>query len=195
MVEVHVIKFTELRPSRDECRLIVQSTLKSELGLGSVPKLQFDTKGKPYIKEKPELAFSYAHSSSQLVIAKDSNAQSIGVDTEPIQRQREIVEVANIGFSPEELAILENSEYIMAWCRKEAAVKRLGTGFRDADPSGFSVRTNQESYKLYLGGRKIHDGYFFNVVLGDDVIVVCTDKPTKDFSLYCHTLKDMQTKE
>lgn len=169
--------------------------LQSELGYNSLPNLVFNELGKPSIQEYPKLAFSYAHSPSQLVIAIDSAAQSIGIDTEPIYRQDEIVEMAEMAFSPEELAVLKKGDYTMAWCRKEAIVKRLGTGFREADPSEFSVNINHKTYKLYLGNHKMHDGYFSSIVDGDDIIVVCSDKPTEDFSLKHHVINDIQVKE
>lgn len=182
-------------PNRAECRRLVEQTLRGHLPASKKPKLVFDSYGKPTLENFERIAFSYAHSRTQLVIALHLSARAVGVDTESIGRVADLRELKEAAFSLSEIKNLPDSEYVMAWCRKEAAVKRLGTGFRDADPSDFSVKTNHKSYKLYLGDRKIHDGYFFNVVLGDDVIVVCTDKPTEDFSLYRHTLKDIQAKE
>jgi phosphopantetheinyl transferase len=182
-------------PNRAECRRLVEQTLRGHLPAVKKPKLVFDSYGKPALENFERIAFSYAHSRTQLVIALHSSARAVGIDTESIDRVADLCELKEAAFSPSEIKNLPDSEYVMAWCRKEAAVKRLGKGFRDADPSDFSVKTNHKSYKLYLGDRKIHDGYFFNIVLGDDVIVVCTDKPTEDFSLYRHTLKDIQAKE
>lgn len=193
--KLHIVKFSESSPSRDKCREIVQKILQSELGYNSPPKLSYDELGKPSIEENSKLAFSYAHSPSQLVIVIDSAAQSIGIDTEPVYRHDEIAEMAKMAFSSRELTALKSSEYIMAWCRKEAAVKRLGKGFREADPFEFSVVANHKSYKLYLGDSKIHDGYFLNLVIDDNVIVICSDKPTENFSLYRHALKDIQVKD
>lgn len=192
---IDVVKFTNSKPSRNKCREIVIKILQSRLKYDSPPNLVFDELGKPSIEQDPELAFSYAHSPSQLVIAIDSDVQSIGIDTEPIYRQDEIGEMAEMAFSPEELAVLKKSDYVTAWCLKEAIVKRLGTGFREAEPSEFSVKVDHKTYKLYLRNHKIHDGYFSSINDGDDIIVVCSDKPTEDFLLKHRVSTDMKVKE
>lgn len=182
-------------PSRAECRILVEQTLKRHLPAAKKSKLIFDSYGKPALENFEHVVFSYAHSRTQLVIALHSSAGAIGVDTEPVSRTADLRELKKAAFSQSEIKGLSDNEYVMAWCRKEAAVKRLGKGFRDADPSDFSVKTDHKSYTLYLGDRKAHDGHFFNIVLGDDTIVACADKPMENFSLYRHTLKDIQAKE
>ena len=181
-------------PDRNACRVLVEQTLQQYLEIDKKIQLIFDDYGKPQIKGH-QLAFSYSHSQTMLVIGVNPLAGAIGVDTEPSSRLNDILALRESAFSPIEGDNLANDEYITAWCRKEAAVKQLGKGFREADPSEFIIKTSDKSYTLYIGSNEIQTGYFFNIVLGNDVVVVCADEPVKDFLLYCRDLKSIQTKE
>lgn len=172
---LHIVKFSESSPSRDKCREIVQKILQSELGYNLPPKLSFDELGKPSIEENSKLAFSYAHSPSQLVIAIDSAAQSIGIDTEPMSRNEELCRIADMAFSAKELQSMKNNYFIFKWCLKEAALKRYGTGFRFGNPNEYTVNYNNGLYVLYHEGAILQKGCYANITDGKNITVVCSE--------------------
>lgn len=180
-------------PDRNTCRTLVEQTLQYYLSTDKRMQLVFDDYGKPQVKDY-QLTFSYSHSQTMLAIAVYPRAQAIGIDTEPLSRLNDILALRELAFSPIESDNLASEEYVTAWCRKESAVKQLGKGFREADPSDFIIKTDNKSYTLYIGSNEIQTGYFFNIVLGNDVIVICADEPIKDFLLYCRDLKKFSDK-
>lgn len=182
-------------PTRMACRAFVQQILGTHLHVENKPSLVFDDYGKPVLKGFEHLNFSYAHSRTLLVVAVSLGAKAVGVDTEPTSRIKDLLEIKDDAFSSIEKRSLSDDRLVIAWCRKEAAVKRLGKGFRDANPSEFTVTTSHKSYKLQLGDREIQRGHFLDVVLGGDIIAVCTDKPAENFLLHRYRLKDIRVKE
>jgi len=182
-------------PNRAECRRLVEQTLRGHLPSSKKPKLIFDSYGKPTLKNFEHIAFSYAHSQTQLVIAVHPSAHAVGVDTEPLSRLEDLYELRDIAFSAAEGKDLSGNGYVLAWCRKEAAVKQLGKGFRDANPSDVIVKTSNQSYTLCVGNDEVQKGYHFDIILGSDVVVICTDKPVNDFLLFRCDLKDIRIKE
>ncbi len=191
-LEIHMFDFSESQvPKRAECRALVEHTLKRFLKATIKPQLNFDTFGRPTVNNPVPLNFSYAHSRTSLVVAISDSTNSIGVDTEPVSRLDDLVGLKEVAFSPTENRQLHNDEYVAAWCRKEAALKQLGKGFRDNDPAEVTVKTNKDSsYKLYLGGRKRQAGFFFNITVANNVIAVCADKPMKNLLLHRYLINE-----
>ncbi|MEK7499048.1 MAG: 4'-phosphopantetheinyl transferase superfamily protein [Patescibacteria group bacterium] len=181
-------------PTRSKCRTIAVNTLKEHLETNKTLELSFDDYGKPYLKDYSQLSFSYAHSRTKLVIVVYPNAKNVGVDTEPMDRLYDLYELRKSAFSKSENNTLTLKEYVIAWCRKEAAVKQLGRGFREADPSEFTVSIEGVSYKLYLRGYEIQKGYFTTVAIDDAIVVVCADKPIGDILLDRRVLGSFKTK-
>lgn len=182
-------------PSRTKCRRLVEQTLRGHLSASKKPKLVFDSYGKPTLENFEHIAFSYAHSQTQLVIVVHPSARAVGVDTESLSRLEDLYEIRDIAFSATEGKDLSGNGYAVAWCRKEAAVKQLGKGFRDADPSDVIVKTSNQSYTLCVGNDEVQKGYYFDIILGNDVVVICADKPVNDFLLFRCDLKDIRIKE
>ena len=195
-LSLYAISFAQsLTPTRAECRVLVEQILQEHHRLDKKPQLTFNSYGRPSAKGCGQTAFSYSHSQSQLVVALHHSVESVGVDTEPAERINDLRELEEAAFSPAERNSLSDSDYVVAWCTKEAAVKRLGTGFHDADPAKITIKTSGQSYKLYLDDQEIQHGHFFSITLGDDLIAVCADEPTKDLVLHRRTLKDVQIGE
>ena len=182
-------------PSRDECRTIVEHILREYVSGNQSIKLLFDDYGKPFVENNNRLSLSYAHSRKYLVIAISPSGENIGIDTEPSDRLDEILELKDSAFSSAELAGLIGADYVNHWCIKEAAVKRLGKGFRIADPSHISIKTNDKSYKLYLDDTEMQNGYFVSVILGENSIVICANESINNFQLHSRRLSDINVKE
>lgn len=163
--------------ARSEYRKRVESYLNSYLNEESSVPLLFDSYGKPYTKSIQHIAFSYSHSGANLAVAIQPHCDAIGVDIELFNRSIEIGQVANLAFSKKELRNISSTDYVYRWCLKEAAVKRLGHGFRNYNPSEISVLPNQEKYTLEINSEIVQEGYFGKVMAGDCLIVICSELP------------------
>ena len=93
--------------------------------------------GKPYVagpEAAKRLRFNMAHSGPLCVIA--IAAQEIGVDVERVRSDIAMDEIAQMYFTPQELAALrrlpplrQTDAFFACWTRKEALLKAHGTGF------------------------------------------------------------------
>jgi 4'-phosphopantetheinyl transferase len=108
-----------------------------ELMLGTTPQ------GKPYVaapEAAKHLRFNMAHSGALCVVAVA--AQEVGVDIERVRGDIAMDEIAQMYFTPRELAALrrvpeENraEAFFACWTRKEALLKAQGSGFLRPPPS------------------------------------------------------------
>jgi 4'-phosphopantetheinyl transferase len=93
--------------------------------------------GKPYVagpEAAKRLRFNMTHSGALCVIA--IAAQEVGVDVERVRSDIAVDEIAQIYFTPQELAALRRlpaqrraDAFFACWTRKEALLKAYGTGF------------------------------------------------------------------
>ena len=154
MIHVHVLKLSELR-GRDKELMDDADAIRREkalrfrkeddrlrcLGVGllmkehlpgwSVDLLRTGKDGKPFIEGGP--AFSISHGGDYVVLAWDDEAESLGVDVEPIQNMdyyRPIISA--FATVEEEKAIASDPEKAAwVWTRKESLYKCIGEGFSD----------------------------------------------------------------
>lgn len=196
---IHIVSFKGYSaPGREASRMLVECVLSDDLPAETPTRLSFDGYGRPFLDGVNDLSISYAHSPTSLVIALQHsvNSSGIGVDTEPTSRLSDLVDMKDYAFSSAEKVLLTNdNQLVNAWCLKEAAVKRLGTGFRNFNPTELTILSNGKSYKLYSGNKKIHEGFFNDINLDGEIIVLCADGPIRDLSLYNHDLKDFREEQ
>ena len=90
--------------------------------------------GKPYLTDRPELAFNLSHSANALVIAVGWNCR-LGVDIEGCKPRAALTGLVDKCFAAEEIAhwkrlpeAQKNLEFYRYWTRKEAFVKATGRG-------------------------------------------------------------------
>jgi 4'-phosphopantetheinyl transferase len=94
-----------------------------------------DASGKPYLIDRSELQFNISHTRG-LVACALSLAGPIGVDVEPIDRERDIASISARNFAPTEVTDLgavkdgarRQAMFIELWTLKEAYLKALGAG-------------------------------------------------------------------
>lgn len=176
-VSLFVVEFgSDNTPSREESRMIVERIL-ANFAHKNTATLTHDELGKPSIVDEQDLSISYAHSKSCLVLAVGESSAALGVDTESPQRSEEIAGLKELAFSAYEQEKINEKDYVFMWCLKEAAVKQLGTGFRYADPSQYSIETLSKSYKISLDNKYIFRGYFIDTQLHNQTIVLCSEYP------------------
>lgn len=93
--------------------------------------------GKPYLADQTDLQFSLAHTDG-LVACALSLAGPVGVDVEPVDRERDIDGISENYFALTEKADLRacndlarrRAHFIELWTLKEAYLKALGVGLR-----------------------------------------------------------------
>ncbi|MFI3157626.1 MAG: 4'-phosphopantetheinyl transferase superfamily protein [Methylococcaceae bacterium] len=90
--------------------------------------------GKPYVADRPELAFNLSHSASAMVVAVGWNCQ-VGVDIECCRPRTSLAGLVDKCFAEEESAYWNKlpedqriTEFYRFWTRKEAFVKATGRG-------------------------------------------------------------------
>jgi 4'-phosphopantetheinyl transferase len=124
---------------RDRVRFAVaRGTLRALLGrfLDADPRslsFAYGPHGKPALEGVP-LAFNLSHSADLALIALAREGE-LGVDVEAIRERVNVDEVATTFAPPETAALLAVPEearrdaFFVAWTRKEAYIKAIGTGF------------------------------------------------------------------
>jgi 4'-phosphopantetheinyl transferase len=91
-------------------------------------------KGKPFLKNTPEIRFSISHSNSRIAIAV-SKGYECGCDIEEIDPEKINNDLIQAHFHPNEILLIENEKrdtsFYHCWTRKEALFKAIGTGLPD----------------------------------------------------------------
>jgi 4'-phosphopantetheinyl transferase len=147
-------------------------------------------KGKPYLKDQPNLHFNLSHSGEWVVLAVHET--EVGIDIEKI---REIdYTIARRFFSREEYSRLEALEgldkrryFFTLWTLKESYLKFLGKGLTKA-LSSFTVIENGHDYRI-KHAEQIDESVFFQTYEPDPshLVAICSGK--KNVSGNVHTLK------
>ena len=121
-----------------------------ELGKGKYKYVDFSYNqyGKPYIANNSNIFFSISHSKDCIVYIEDT--EEIGIDIEYMKGFNP--KIVGRFFTPEEKEFLNNSKDInndgyMLWTRKEAILKRNGTGFYNG---GFKLNIVDKEIEHYM---------------------------------------------
>lgn len=112
-------------------RIVLAQTLNESPEKITINKAEH---GKPYLPDRPELAFNLSHSADMLVIAVGWNCQ-LGVDIESCKPRASLAGLVDKCFAEEEIAYWQKlpeaqkmPEFYRFWTRKEAFVKATGRG-------------------------------------------------------------------
>lgn len=113
-----LIVYGSLGPAGAErtlAHLLLETALRRELGLETVPPIARGARGKPWFPDLPDLHFNLSHSHGAAVCAL--HHLPVGVDVEKVRS------------APKRLAAgLEDEAFFRLWTAREAAVKRAGLG-------------------------------------------------------------------
>ena len=100
---------------RTLAHLLLETALRRELGLETVPPIARGARGKPWFPDLPDLHFTLSHSHGAAVCALPH--LPVGVDVEKVRS------------APKRLAAgLGDEAFFRLWTAREAAVKRAGLG-------------------------------------------------------------------
>jgi 4'-phosphopantetheinyl transferase len=116
-------------------RRMLAVLLREELGLTQHPmELASTEKGRPYLPDRPEVAFSISHAGDVVAVALTVGAQ-VGVDVESLDRKVELGPIAERIFSAADLGRFravpdaeKTRAFFRAWTGKEAVLKARGVG-------------------------------------------------------------------
>lgn len=111
--------------------LILEDLLRERFSLDACPEFSYTDKGKPYLREYPDIFFSISHCRKGIAVAVSD--RPVGIDIEETGYDRD---VAAIVLNDEELAAVRHSEepdvcFTEIWTRKESYLKLTGEGLRD----------------------------------------------------------------
>jgi len=142
------------------CRSVLRILLASYLG-SSPAELRFaySAHGKPTLADTPgNLEFNLSHSNGRFLVAI-SLARKVGVDIECLNRDVNVLEIAQRFFSAAEREALQalpsarrHDAFFACWTRKEAFVKARGEGL-SCPLDSFDVSVMPEDENVNLGTR------------------------------------------
>lgn len=111
--------------------LMLEEMLRECFGLDCCPEFSYESGGKPYLREYPDVFFNISHCRKGIAVAvSDSPA---GIDIEEIQYD---VDLASAILNPEEFSAVRDAErpdvkFTAFWTLKESFMKLTGTGLTD----------------------------------------------------------------
>ena len=133
---------------------------------------RYGSKGKPYLRDRPEVQFNLAHSGGRAVYAV--GGEELGVDIELVKPSTDWRKISRRFFSPREIEELERLDptqqlrgFFSCWARKEAYIKAIGEGIATlakfcagAQPSPGDGAIDEEG--------KPREWYFKDLNVGDE---------------------------
>lgn len=111
--------------------LMLEEMLRIQYGMDRCPEFSLGSKGKPYLRDYPDIHFSISH--CRRGIACSVLDRPVGIDIEEIQKDDKL---ADLVLNPEELASMRESDepevrFTELWTLKESYLKLTGEGLRN----------------------------------------------------------------
>lgn len=112
--------------------LLLCEGLRREYGLHEPPLFGYDTHGKPYLVDHPEIHFNLSHCPAGVICAL--NDRPVGIDIESVREYND--SLARYVMNEREMQEITASEhpdvaFTRLWTMKEAVLKWKGTGLTD----------------------------------------------------------------
>lgn len=158
-----------LPPEKSKQKIVSRGILRQILSryIGEDPqniKIITGKNGKPFLDQwyNPlNLSFNVAHSNDMALFAV-SNFESIGIDIEKFDTEKDLESIAKMMFSMKEKEFLKNTEekkvvFHQIWTLKEAILKCYGCGF-SYPSSEFSVVLNEGVEQIYTPPDDLSNG-------------------------------------
>lgn len=163
-------KVERIKPIEDKvtslcAELLARSQISQELHIPTANvEFEYNSYGKPLLKDNPSYDFSISHSDGYVVFASD--VAPVGVDIETLKPPN--FRLAKRFFTPTEYDYIMKSEnpslkFFEVWTKKEAYIKMLGTGF-STPLSTFDILSPENITK------------FFNTFTDSYQLSVCFEK-------------------
>lgn len=112
--------------------LLLMDGLRVEYGLTEPPIFDYSAEGKPFIAARPDIHFSFSHSSTVAVCAV--SGQPVGIDVETTRKISN--SLIDYTMNDAERAFIAASEdkvmaFLVLWTKKEAFLKLTGEGIHN----------------------------------------------------------------
>ena len=143
--------------------LMLCDVLSSSCGISEQPEFAYGLSGKPFLKDHPDIHFNLSHCPRAVAcIVADHPA---GIDVESIQFDGE---VARKVLSDAELHQVLTSpapevEFTKLWTKKEALLKKRGTGLADDLPGLLNGHTESLETTVFA-----NDGFVMTIASGHE---------------------------
>lgn len=137
--------------------VMLEDVLNKSFGLVKCPEFSYESHGKPYFRDYPEIFFNISHCHKGIACAVMD--KPVGIDIEEIQFDENLAKVI---FSPAELEAIRSAEdqavkFTELWTRKESFLKLTGEGLRNdmkdvlssANEVAFTTEINQSARYVY----------------------------------------------
>lgn len=174
------LRFAHLSNAFTICRGLLRLLLSRYLDADPA-SLQFyyQSKGKPFLRNQSDLDFNLSHTDGMMVCGVAKRCE-IGVDVEALRPLKDMQELAEKFFCPEEacelISLPENqrtSSFYRCWTRKEAYIKAIGEGL-SAPLHSFRVTLSRSDTPKFLHMKGDHNlaqsWNLLEVQLGDPYI-------------------------
>ena len=111
--------------------LMLEDMLREHCRLAVCPEFSYDSHGKPYFRDYPEIFFNISHCHRGIACALMD--RPVGIDIEEIQYDADLAKVI---LCPEELEAVRSADepavkFTELWTRKESFLKLTGEGLRN----------------------------------------------------------------
>lgn len=170
-IYIHQIKRV-LGKERESIIVLVNSFLTSQ-NKKEIKEISYDSKGKPYISEYPDLCLSYTHSPKSIVLALGWKKR-LGIDIENTERQERFTDKFwRVAFSEAELKNIRPQNCLLWWTLKEAALKMKGCGFSEDEANTYTVQKDKNFFSLYWKNKVITQGQWKSWIIDSERISVC----------------------
>jgi len=162
---------------------LLSLAVREQWGLGALPCIQREERGKPFFPDRPERQFNLSHSGSLALCALDGSA--VGADIQTVRAFR--TGLPSRVLAPQELAWLEEQPdlwrgFALLWALKESRGKYSGEGLLG---TGRAIQTI--SIPLPEGGATLFqlDGLWFRTYEGESwMAAVCGETPPPEEILW-----------
>jgi 4'-phosphopantetheinyl transferase len=132
---------------------------------------RYGSKGKPYLRDRPDLQFNLAHSGGFAVYA--ISGEELGVDIELVKPSTDWQKISQRFFSPREVDELERLDptqqlrgFFSCWARKEAYIKATGEGIATLAKFSAGAQSSPGEGAIDEDG-KPREWYFKDLNVGD----------------------------
>ena len=136
---------------------MLEDILRESFDLDKCPEFSYESHGKPYLRDCPDIFFNISHCRRGIACAVMD--KPVGIDIEEIQFDEGLAKVI---FNPEELGAVRSADepavkFTEIWTRKESFLKLTGEGLRDnlkdvlsdANEVAFTTEINQSTGYIY----------------------------------------------
>ncbi len=143
--------------------LLLAQGLLSEYGITDIPEFSYGPKGKPFLKDYPNIHFSLSHCHKAAICSIDNVSTGCDIEQTDLVPDEALMRMC---LNDGEIRSVKGSshpgaEFAKIWTRKEAFLKMTGTGLRSDLPDVLlSTLASEASFETFAPDGK---GYVYSI--------------------------------